>query len=107
MDFILDYVKSFLVLFFILKVLLYMVPQNGFYRYISFFAGVILVIGMIGPVLHLTGMDETLLDKIQSESWEQKMSELSLQTNDFREESLLRYEKIMEEMIESMNAEGE
>ena len=70
---ILDFVKSFLTLFLLIKVLLYFVPKNVFQKYIAFFSGVILVIGLLHPILQGSGTEEVLLKKSQYERWEEEL----------------------------------
>lgn len=67
---ILDFVKGFLTLFVLIKILLYFVPKNVFEKYIAFFAGVILVIGLLYPLLQGLLQEEAILDKLQYEQWE-------------------------------------
>ena len=74
---ILDYVKGFLTLFLLVKVLLYFVPKNVFEKYIAFFAGVILVIGLLYPLLQGLGKDEQILEKLQYEQWEAQLLEIA------------------------------
>lgn len=102
-----NYIKGFLALFLLLKVLLYLIPKNSFFRYISFFSGIILVLGLLYPVLELFGTDEKLLEKIQYEEWEEKMYELSIDTKNWQEESALQYEKLLGEVMQTEGPEGE
>lgn len=73
---ILDYVKGFLTLFLLVKVLLYFVPKNVFEKYIAFFSGVILVIGLLYPLLQGLGQENKILDDLQYEQWEEKLLEI-------------------------------
>lgn len=73
---ILDYVKGFLTLFLLVKVLLYFVPKNVFEKYISFFSGVILVIGLLYPLLQGLGQENKILDDLQYVQWEEKLLEI-------------------------------
>ena len=70
---ILEFVKGFLTLFLLVKVLLYFVPKNVFEKYIAFFAGVILVIGLLYPLLQGLGQEEAVLEKLQYEQWEAEL----------------------------------
>lgn len=74
---ILDYVKGFLTLFLLVKVLLYFVPRNVFEKYIAFFSGVILVIGLLYPLLQGLGQESKILDDLQYEQWEEKLLEIA------------------------------
>ena len=73
---ILDYVKGFLTLFLLVKVLLYFVPKNVFEKYIAFFSGVILVIGLLYPLLQGLGQEDKILEHLQYDQWEEKLLEI-------------------------------
>lgn len=70
---ILNFLKGFLTLFLLIKVLLYVVPKNVFEKYIAFFSGVILVIGLLYPFLQIMGQEESVLEKLQYEHWEAEL----------------------------------
>ncbi len=70
---ILSFVKGFLTLFLLIKVLLHFVPKNVFEKYIAFFSGVILVIGLLYPALQVIGQEEAILEKLQYEHWEAEL----------------------------------
>ena len=74
---ILEYVRSFLVLFLIIKVLLFLIPSSVFSRYISFFSGIILVIGILHPALQLLQLDEIWLKRMYDTTFENQMLEVS------------------------------
>ncbi len=74
---ILAYVKGFLTLFLLVKVLLYFAPKNSFEKYIAFFSGVILVIGLLYPLLQGLGQEDRLLEKIQYTDWEEELLEIA------------------------------
>jgi len=80
---IISYVKGFLVLFLLIKVLLYFVPKNSFARYIAFFSGVILVIGILQPLFSLTGQERHLLEY---QKWEKELLKLAEEAEEIQEE---------------------
>ena len=63
----LDYVKGFLTLFLLIKILLYFVPKNVFEKYITFFAGVILVIALLYPVFQFLNKEEAVFANLDYE----------------------------------------
>ena len=107
MSVLLDYVKSFLALFLLIKILLYLAPKKNFSGYLSFFSGVILALGMLYPILKLFGSEEALLEKIQYEEWEEKMYELSIDAKRWQTESLKQYENLLEEVMQTESLGGE
>ena len=80
---IINYVKGFLVLFLLIKVLLYFVPKNSFARYIAFFSGVILVIGILQPLFSLVGQENHFLEY---QKWEKELLELAEEAEKIQEE---------------------
>lgn len=78
-----DYVKGFLVLFLLIKVLLYFVPKSSFARYIAFFSGVILVIGILQPLLSLFGQEKKFLEY---QEWEKELLKLEEEAEKIQEE---------------------
>ena len=51
MNGIFSYLKSYVILFLVLTILLEMVPKAGMQKYIRFFSQMILVFGLLYPVL--------------------------------------------------------
>lgn len=98
---ILEYVKGFLTLFLLVKVLLYFVPKNGFAKYIAFFSGVILVVGILYPLLQMFGQEKAILEKLQYEDWERQLLELSENAKEIEEKGMAvleqQYGEIQEE----------
>jgi len=74
---ILNFFKGFLTLFLLIKVLLHVVPKNVFEKYIAFFSGVILVIGLLYPVLQVMRQEELVLEKMQYEHWEEELLKIA------------------------------
>lgn len=75
---ILNYVQSFLVLFLLMKVLLFLIPRSAFEKYISFFSGVILAIGVLHPVLLLFDWEETWYKTLYAATFEKQALEASI-----------------------------
>ncbi len=100
---LIEYVKSFLALFMLIKVLLHLVPKSVFSRYIAFFSGVILAIGMLYPVMQLLGMEEKVLEGMQYETFEEELYEISQDATQLEHRTLERYEKLLEEMETEMD----
>lgn len=95
---IMTYVKGFLTLFLLMKVLLYFVPKNVFEKYIAFFAGVILVIGLFYPVMQYLGQEEAVLKKLEQEGWEERIIEITAEAGRIEENG----KRIMEEKYHNL-----
>ncbi len=99
MEKVLEYVQNFLTLFLLIKILLFLVPKHTFSKYIAFFSGAILVIGMLQPIMQLFGSEEALLEKLEYEVFEEKLLELSLNADYLQENQMDAYRKNIENVI--------
>ena len=100
---ILAYVKGFLVLFLLIKVLLYFVPKNVFGKYIAFFAGVILVIGMLYPLMQFWGQEEVVLEKLEQDAWEERILKITAEAKQMQDSG----KRLMEEKYQNLIEEPE
>ena len=64
MNGIFSYLKSYVILFLVLTILLEMVPKAGMQKYIRFFSQMILVFGLLYPVLGWMGESDAFLKKL-------------------------------------------
>lgn len=108
---VLNYVRSFFVLFLLMKVLLFFIPKSEFSKYISFFSGVILVIGILHPMLQLLDMDEAWLRSVYDNTFEKQALEASLNATKSEAGNNAIYHQQMKALVESeiqkqMQAEG-
>ena len=78
MNAILHYVKSFMILFLVLKLLIQMVPKEKFQKYIRFFAELILVFGLLCPVLRYLGEEEAFLELVEYNEFMEGLQEASM-----------------------------
>ena len=102
---ILEYVKGFLTLFLLIKVLLYFVPKNVFEKYIAFFAGVILVIGLLYPVLQFFGHGEMVLMQLRQEDWEERLLDIRMEAEEVEKTGKTFVEKTYEDAAEKQAVE--
>lgn len=98
---ILDYIKGFLTLFLLIKILIYFVPKNVFEKYITFFAGVILVIALLYPVFQFLNKEEPVLENLQYEEWEKRLLEVAFEAEELEEKGAVIMEKVYEETAEN------
>lgn len=72
-----DFVRSFLVLFMIVMLLLQLVPGEGMKKYIQFFSRLILSLGFLYPVLSFFYDNDAFLKKIEYETFTENLAEIS------------------------------
>lgn len=101
MEAVFTYIKSFLALYLLIKVLIYFAPGNGFAKYISFFSGVVLVLGLLYPVLGVFSMTDALRIDMQKTVGVKDISAMSFWDNDSWEEGMDIYRLQLERIIET------
>ena len=57
-EFIYDWMENIAFYLVILVAVMQMIPQSSYQKYIRFFAGMILILMLVGPVLRIFGMSE-------------------------------------------------
>ncbi len=78
MNGVFSYLKSYIILFLVLTILYEMVPKAGMQKYIRFFSQIVLVFGLLYPVLGWFGESDAFLEKIEYQSFLQKIEEVQL-----------------------------
>lgn len=76
----LSYIRGFLALFVLVTLLIYMVPEGSFKKYIRFFAEVILTFSFLSPVLSVICDSDEFLELIRYEEFTESLSEISRDT---------------------------
>lgn len=72
-----EYIKSCLVLFVLMTLLLYLVPGERLKRYIRFFTEIIVTVGILSPVLSFVFDSDEFLAKIEYETFKENLSEIA------------------------------
>lgn len=72
MDAVLSWIKEFLIIYLILTVLMHLVANDQYKKYLRFFSGIILLTALVSPVMKLSGSAGRLESLISYEAfWEQ------------------------------------
>lgn len=98
---ILNYVQSFLVLFLLIKVLLFLSPRSVFEKYISFFSGVILAIGVLHPLLLLLDWEEMWHKTLYAATFEKQAQEAFINIERLNDSKGDFYNRQMTLLVES------
>ena len=75
LTYIYDWIENIAFYLVILVAVMQMIPQNSYQKYIRFFAGMILILMLAGPIVKLFGM--TTFQSIEYQSVLQEMEEAS------------------------------
>lgn len=69
--FIYEWIKNIAFYLVILVAIMQMIPKNSYQKYIRFFAGMILILMLAGPILRIFGMTE-----LQSSAYQNALQEI-------------------------------
>ena len=69
--FIYEWMENIAFYLVILVAIMQMIPQSSYQKYIRFFAGMILILMLAGPILHIFGMTE-----LQSTAYQNALHEI-------------------------------
>ena len=75
LNYIYDWIENIAFYLVILVAVMQMIPQNSYQKYIRFFAGMILILMLAGPIVKLFGMTD--FQSIEYQSVLQEMEEAS------------------------------
>lgn len=107
MDAVLSWMKPIIYFSIFLTVLLQLLPNEKYKKYIRFFAGLLMIVLVLRPVLNLFGTED-LSEKIFSESFYQEQSEeIELDMGDLEDAASAYYESLLEENISENTDEAE
>lgn len=100
MSYIYTWVKNLVCFYLLLTVVLHLLPQKSYRKYIRFFAGMLLIILVVSPVLSLLGNEEALKSKISQAEFFQDLDNMKLDTEHLeavqKETYLREYENALE-----------
>lgn len=74
-------VKSYIVFFLLMMILLHLVPREAYRKYIQFFMGMLLVLAFLSPVLSLLFDSGEFLDMVEYEAFQEQLEELQKDTD--------------------------
>ena len=60
----------------LITVVLHVIPDSGYKKYIRFFTGMVLILMIVTPVLHLFGMDSQIVNFYKSREYEERLKEI-------------------------------
>lgn len=109
MSYIYNWVKNLVCFYLLLTVVLHLLPQKSYRKYVRFFSGMLLTILVVSPVLSLLGDEEALRQKISQAEFFQDMENIKLDTEHLeitqKEIYLREYENALEMDVSRMAEE--
>lgn len=104
MESIIQWIKGIIILFILLKVLLYLTADSRYYRYLHFFSGMMILLAVLLPLMGEQGMGELLLDKLRGMELNEALYETNRQAGniDFLGEEYYaaEYDRIIKACVE-------
>lgn len=98
-----DWVRSVLILYFLMMIMLYFTAGDSYKKFIRFFMGLVLALTLLTPLLRLFGKEEALFQGIAYESFRQDMEQAQIDFGHLEEtESAVyrsHYERALEEQF--------
>lgn len=98
-----DWIRSILILYFLMMIILYFTAGESYKKFIRFFMGLVLALTILRPMLSLLGKEEALREGITYESFRQNMEEAQFDFGQMEETEnevyRRQYERALEEQF--------
>lgn len=98
-----DWIRSILILYFLMMIILYFAAGESYKKFIRFFMGLVLALTILRPMLSLLGKEEALREGITYESFRQSMEEAQFDFGQMEETEnevyRRQYERALEEQF--------
>ncbi|MDD7642698.1 MAG: stage III sporulation protein AF [bacterium] len=98
-----NWIRSMLILYFLMMIMLYFTAGESYKKFIRFFMGLVLALTLLRPVLSVFGKEEELQESILYESFSQRMEEAQLDFGRMEKAGneifLRQYERTLEEQF--------
>ena len=98
-----DWIRSILILYFLMMIILYFTAGESYKKFIRFFMGLVLALTILRPALSLLGKEDALRERITYESFRQSMEEAQFDFGQMEETETegyrRQYERVLEEQF--------
>ena len=94
------WIRSVLILYFLMMIVLYFTAGDSYKKFIRFFMGLVLALTLLRPVLALSGKEELLQERITYEAFRQGMEEAQLDFGRMEEKENEVYKRQYEQALE-------
>ena len=96
-----NWIRSILILYFLMMIILYLAAGESYKKFIRFFMGLVLTLTLLRPILSLFGKEELLQDKISYEAFVQGMEEAQMDFGSMEEKENDLYKRQYERALEA------
>lgn len=80
-DYIYEWIQNIAFYLVMVTVLMHIIPNSDYKKYIRFFTGLVLVVMMTGPILKLLGMGDAWQELFNSEEYQEQMQKIEDASN--------------------------
>lgn len=101
MQILIQWIRSILILYFLMMIILYFTAGESYKKFIRFFMGLVLALTLLRPVLTLFGKEETLREYISYEAFEQNMQEAQFDFSRMETKENEVYRRLYESELEN------
>lgn len=95
-----NWIRSILILYFLMMIILYLAAGETYKKYIRFFMGLVLALTLLRPLLSLFGKEDALRDNITYESFRQEMEEAQFDFGSMEERENKVYKSQYEQALQ-------
>lgn len=96
-----DWLRSVLVLYFLMMLVLYFAAGDSYKKFIRFFMGLVIALTLLSPLLRLLGKTDALRDGISYERFRQETAQAQLDTSYLEEKEMRLYRSHYEQALET------
>lgn len=106
MDAILDWVKPIIYFSIFITILMQILPGDKYKKYIRFFAGLLMIVLVMNPILNLFRQDDISAQIFSEEFFQDQEDAVGIEIEELEESANEYYEKIIEESMSEEAEEG-
>lgn len=103
MELLINWIKPIIYFSIFITVMLQLLPADKYSKYIRFFAGLLMIVMVVGPVFRLFGAEELSLQRFTDDFLSEQSVNIDLDIGKLEGESEAYYEAWIAEQLEEMD----
>lgn len=105
-DYLYEWMRNLAFYMVLITAAIHVVPNSDYKKYIRFFTGLVLILMLVAPILHLFGANQDLSDLFHNAEYEEKIREMEEMTEYLSDVDAERYFEEVEENIQQQTGES-
>lgn len=106
MQSLVDWIRSVLILYFLMMIVLYFSAGESYKKFIRFFMGLVFALTLLAPLLRLSGQTDMLREGISYEQFRQELEEAQLDVSHMEQTQAQVYRRHCERALEEQFGEA-